>query len=358
MSLNVLHVVSSLEPNAGSLSFCLPGLFRELKSAGIDSRLVALKTSTTSVDVGETVLLPSVDLTAYVNDCDVVHCHGDVEHETERVLSAARSAGKRSVLSPAGGFSADPFQKTGWWGRRRRQSILRRRLRDTTTASAISRCECDELTALGMNGHVPILPYGFDFNDRVSRLGDHAESRSSRLILVLAAIHPIEGLVPLFRALTELGPVFDGWHVALAGPRVGDWQNQIEAAVNRRGYAGRVSVVADPTPAVQDEWLSRADLLVDATLRPHPPTSVQRGIAAGVPLLSSPFSLPPDLDSSVRRCQPTQGDLRSALHEMLVASDADRRNWASLALQHARATWDWCVIAPRFVELYSRLVSV
>lgn len=169
---------------------------------------------------------------------------------------------------------------------------------------------------------------------------------------MLGSVHPIEGFVPLLTALSELGPVADGWNVIMAGPQPGSWKNQVEAAARRKGAAERVIFARAATPSDQRAFLSRASLLAVPSLLVRCPVSIMQALAAGVSVLASTCAAPARTDDLIRVCGPTRQALRTALSELLAMTDEERQDRARNAREAARERFDWSVVVGDYVRLY------
>ena len=173
--------------------------------------------------------------------------------------------------------------------------------------------------------------------------------------MLLGPIHPIEGLVRLVKALAEIGTDADGWSGVVAGPEPGDWRKMLEAAIRRKGGAGRVLFTSAPNVETQRAWLARASVLATPSLHFRCPVSIMQAAAVGVPVIASDFAAPDGMNDAIHTCPPTRENLRDALRFILRLSDEERATMAQKACDVCRSMFDWSVLAERYAQLYQDL---
>ncbi|MCK4657931.1 MAG: glycosyltransferase [Phycisphaerae bacterium] len=359
MSMCVLHVVESLEPEAGSIAIALAGLFAVLEKHGIKSQAVTLDSSGEGVcDVDHTTFAPRM-AAQLVGEADVVHVHGWGTELARSAARAAQKAGKPYVISPLGALAHGRYNKKGWRGKLRGLLSENKLLRQAVAITALNTLEQQTLQADGINACVCVLPYGLSFGDYEVKADDVGlpAGLPGRCLLILGPIHPIEGLVPLMTAFAELGKDAEGWNLVLAGREVGDWRKMLEAAVRRKGGAGRVLFTTAPDVATQRAWLGRASALAAPSLHIRCPVSVMQAVAAGVPVLATEPTAPDGLDGVIQACTPSRAGLGEALRFICRLDEHERATSAQKAREAGRLRFDWSVLAERYVQLYEGSVG-
>ena len=327
------------------MAVALCGLFDALKERGIEAEAV-------------TSFEPSV-AGRLVHDAAVVHLHGWGTNLARHMARAARKAGTPYVISPLGSLSAGPYRRKGWRDRLRGFLHENRLVRGAAAVTALNAPERQALQAADLNARVQVLPYGLSIGDYESTEGtadDLPAAPKGRCLLLLGPIHPAEGLVPLLRAVAELGTDADGWGLVFAGRETGDWRKMLEAAVRRKGAADRVLFTAAPDVRTQRAWLARASALAAPSLHFRCPVSIIQAAAAGVPAIASQRAAPDGLDGAIRTYAPNREALREALRAVFRTSDEDRASLAREAHDVGRAMLDWPVLVDRYVQLYQSLV--
>lgn len=344
--MHILHVIESVEPEAGSVAVSLRGLVQALAERGIESE------SVTRVEAAAADPL--------VHQASVVHLHGWGTGLARRMARVARQTGKPYVVSPLGSLTAEPYHKRGWRDKLRGLLGSNSLIRGAAAVTALNAAEQQALRANRLNVNARVLPYGLDTSafEATDRTNDALpEVPAGRCLLILGPIHPAEGLVPLMTAFAEIGPAADGWNIVLAGPEVGDWRRQLEAAVRRKGAAERVLFAPAPDVATQRAWLARASVLAAPSLHYRCPVSIMQALAAGVPVVASGAIVPDGLNDVLQACAPTREALREALRFVFGLSDEERSSAAQRARAAVRARLDWSVLVDRYVQLYQELTN-
>ncbi len=363
MALRVLHVVESLGPEAGSPAVSLSGLPDALRASGVDSETV-------TCDDNGADAFDQAGARRLVEQADLVHLHGWGHRLQRTVAGAAHRAGKPYVLSPLGALCNGIHNKKRWRDRLRTLLMEKRLVQRAAAVTALNEPEEFELRAGRVHPNIVPLPYGIDVTEYEgggqSTCGspavqstpepETAVSQEGRCLLVLGPLHPVEGFIPLLKALSELGPEFDGWNVVLAGPQIGDYRKMLEAAVRRKGGEGRVLFAPASDPQAQRSWLVRASILVTPSLQIRFPVSIMQAVAVGVPVLATSCVAPAGLEDVIRVCAPTRGDLKLGLRSLLGLSDEDRAALTRRAREVGRGVFDWSVLAGRYAELYRSLI--
>jgi poly(glycerol-phosphate) alpha-glucosyltransferase len=340
MSLVILHVLESLNPDAGSVAVCLRGLHEALASRGLQSQSLA----------------PHADVTRALDDVDIVHIHGWDYEPAHRIAAYALKAGKPYVISPHGSLTFGQHNKPTLKDRVLFALGGRRLVRRAACVTAInSQEECD-LQARRIHPRICVLPYGLSFDEYAGTLtGNGVPATGNRCLLLLGPIHPRGGCVALLKAIAEIGPDANGWNVVLAGKDNGQWRKMLESAVRRKKGDDRVTFAEASTVAQQHALLANASLLVSPGLHIGLPVSIMQAVASGVPAIASTCTAPPGLDGAIQVCEPRRVELREALGSVLRLSDESRRAMGEKTRAEGRAVFDWSVLADQYVQLYKNI---
>lgn len=352
--MKILHAVRSLKPEAGSIAIGLRGLLKSLGTADVASTVVTCDSVGERCEHAEVACVASADLSKLVERAEVLHLHGLDRDLTRRLTSPAKRLGVPYVVSPLGACSPNPYEKPGWRDRLTRAILDKNILHGARAITVLNDAEGDELRRLGLNGRIHVLPYGVDFSEYDTPPDSTAVTTSDdpRTLLVLGHIHPDRGLVPLMRAIAELGHDFRGWQLVIAGSDGDGWLSQFRAAVERKGASDRVAFVLDPDCATQRLLLSRASLVAAPALRVSCPISVEQALASGVRVIASGLVLSPGAEKSVRVCDPTREALRETLRELIRSVNADGAKLSAEARESAREMFDWTFLRDRYIRLY------
>lgn len=358
MGLHVLHAVSSLEPEAGSVAISLRGLFCPLRAADVTSTVVTLDVNKPACEHVDVRRFDPHTVGNVVEQADVVHFHGFERKLVRSLAPAAHRLGKPYVISPLGALSPNAYEKIRWSERVNRWMRDRKVYRNASTITVLNEKEATDLRRDNLNGRVLVLPYGIDFAEHlvpIEPVTDHDGIADKRCLLMLGPIHPVEGIVLLLRVIAELGHDFRGWHVILAGPERDAWRAPLEAAIQRKGFSDRITFLINPNLVAQRACMARSSLLLAPSLCIRLPCSVQQAVAAGVPVLASDHGLPSGIEGAVRVCTPNQEILRESLRKLISLSDEERAAIASKARRLGERIFSWEALAPKYVQLYSQV---
>ncbi len=343
MAVRIVHVVADDRRSGVSRCVLVRGLARALAQRGHASAVVHAARPPACESFGLEV--PPEPPWRVIEAADVVHLHG-WSAALRPWARAARAAGRRLVISPAGDLSPRRFDRPSLVERLRRWLADRGLLRPATLL-AQNPVEAADLGRLG--AAVEVLGYGIEFETPADA---PAADEGRPLLLVLGPVHPGWGLVPLLKALAELGPQAGHWRLVLAGPPVGAWKRMIEAALHRKQAADRVRF-EDPDEAGTAGLLRQAALLVAPAVEVVPPTPVLLGLSAGVCVLASRAITPAGVESCVRSCEPRRSALRRELEALLAQPVAVLRSRGLAMRQQAEARCAWPQLAERYERLYA-----
>lgn len=337
MSLVILHVLESMNSDAGSVVVCLGGLHGALASRGIQSKTVA----------------PPADMTRVLDGVDIVHIHGWGYESAHRVAAHAVRVGKPYVVSPHGSLTFGSYNKPTWTNRLRYVLRCRRLIRGAACVAAINAQEGDDLESRRIHPRVCVLPYGLSFDEYAgASTADGVPADGKGCLLMLGPLHPRGGCVALLKAIAEIGPDANGWNVVLGGKDDGTWRKMLESAVRRKKGDDRVTFAEATTVAEQRTLLARASLVASPGLHIGLPVSIMQAVASGVPAIASSCTAPPGLDGAIQVCEPRREELREALRSVLRLPDESRRAMGKKARTLGRAVFDWSVLADQYVQLY------
>jgi len=333
-----------------------------------------------------------------VEQAKIVHIHGWGYRLARTAAGTARRVGRPYVISPHGSLSDQAYNRKSFRDRLRASLRESRLVKKAAAVTALNEPEEYELRTRCVNPNIVRLPYGVNVAEyeteelssgevQSARTSAQAEACGSadkargsadmscgsadkargsanracgsvdeRFLLMLGPVHPVEGFVPLLKALSELGPESDEWNVVMAGREIGEWRKMLEAAVRRKGGDGRVRFASASDAATQRSWLARASVLAAPSLQVRFPVSIIQAMAAGVPVLATSCVIPTGAEDVIRICAPVRGDLKAGLRALFGMSDEDRAAMVQHARSVARSQFDWSVLVDRYVRLYNKLI--
>lgn len=361
MTQRIVHVVESLEPEAGAVAISLAGLFNALSKNGVSSSAITADGSCGSVRWAREERRNHAEARRMIAEADAVHLHGWGNDLARSAGDSARRAGTPVVISPLGGLTEGPYRRLPWSARLRHLFSDKALIRYAGVVTALNSVELSTLEAGKVHARVVLLPYGIDTREYENaggmgrEEGEAAEAHDEKCLLVLGPIHPGEGLVPLLRAFGEIMSEAPGWRIVIAGEDKGKWRRMLEAAIRRKGASDKVSMADAPDPAAQRSWLQRADLLASPALHIRCPVSIMQAMAAGVNVIASEWVAPAGLDGTITTCGVGRKQLGMALRSAIALPDEERAAAAARARKLAQSLFDWSVLVGKYLQLYRSL---
>jgi len=343
MSQQILHIVQTQDLEAGLAAVCLPGLFAAFERHNLHSGLATDRNA----------------LLAQLGSAALVHIHGWKYELARWAADAAHRAGRPYLIAPHGTLTVGPYYRLGWRDRLRGLWQDRNRVRRAASIAAWNLFEERSLRQARAHRDIRLLPYGLNPADYVpadNTRRNAGVSPGRRLLLSLGPLDPVYGCVVLLKAFAELGPIGDGWNIALVGADPANWRRTLEAAVQRKGGQDRVQFATAQDLGEQRAWLARTSLVAAPALHVRPGVSIMQAVAAGVPVVATTVAVPPGLEDAVRLSGPSRQEFREALGSVLTASDAERSALAGRARAAVRAKLDWSVLADTWLRTYKELM--
>jgi len=378
---NVLHVVSNLDPASGGPAEALRGLATAQAEAGLSVRV--LSTWTRGADLGFADQLRAAGVSvqlfgpcyrpfdwrpglgraveAAVRSADVVHIHALWESVQHKAASAAHRWGRPYIFRPCG--MLDPWSLSQ--GRWKKRAYLWLRLRtDLNRAAALhftTAIERDLVAPLGLTAPATVEPNGIhpdEFRDlppRAEFRAVHSIPADARLLLFLGRVHPKKGLGLFPPALAAL----PGVHLVVAGPDHDGCGNQVRRQAEELGVADRVRFVGMLRGQEKLAAFAAADLFVLPSHQENFGNAVVEALAVGLPVvISDQVNLWPDVrDAGVGGVVPLRVDaLTDELRRWLTAPEL-RAEAGRKAISWVRERYDWAAIARRWVGHYTQFAS-
>jgi len=344
--LRVHHVVDSAYTGAGSATVCVNGLIAELATRGIGSTLHHAYD-----DPHE----QTIDAT---READLVHLHGCTYEALMGAARIAKRLGRPCVISPAGQLGAAAIRRRPWGVRWGCKFYERRLIRGAAALLAQNQTEATALKER-YGRDVAILPYGIDAwspeTERGSSEARIPDDLGGNCALMLSLIDPSTGCAAILKAVAQIGPDANGWHVVIAGGDRGGHKKMLEAAIRRKGGGDRVLLTSADDQAAQRALLDRADVLLAPALEPASMVSVLLAASRGVAILGTGSVVPDDLADSVVLCGASRAEIREGLGRIFTMTGEERSKLAAQAKRVFEERLCWRNLADRYVTLYNTI---
>ncbi len=361
ITMNVMHVVESLDPAAGGPARSVPSLGEAIHKTGTNVQLYVNNKEGDAGQGRETKstflpIMPIRELGRTVQrssesqaDNLLIHNHGIWLPLNHYACITAKRFSIPLIISPRG--MLEPWARSY----RSLKKILawylyqRRDLRTAAVLHATSEQEAVNLQALGFHLPVAVIANGVDIP---IPLEPHRESRGKKTVLFLSRVHPIKGIVNLVRAWAEIRP--DDWQVVIAGPDEAGHRAEVEQELERQGLTDTFVFIGSVSD--QDKWqlYNSADLFVLPSHSENFGIVIAEALAAGVPVITTRATPWEELEAHNCGWWIDIGvePLATALKEAITLSAEERRAMGRRGSQLVEQNYSWDTIGKEMVAVY------
>lgn len=378
--MQVLHVISGLDPTLGGPVSALKGLGSALLQVGVDLEVMAcwrhgdnwrvaehLRSQGATVTAigpvcGPTEWHPSLKRTVQkrVAEADVVHIHGLWEEIQHQAARACRRLNKPYIFRPCG--MLDPWSL--------RQKALKKRLymalrlrRDLEHASALHFTAEQERALtdpLRLSPPAIVEPNGIDLSEFGQSIDPtplwrrYPALRDQSVVLFLGRLHAKKGLDLLIPAFAQLPA---DTVLVLAGPVDDDFRAYLDKLIQQVNIGDRVVFTGMLEGAERLMAFASADLFVLPSYQENFGIAVVEALAYGVPvIISDQVNIYQEITEAgvgavTDKCP-------EALAQTLAVwlNDDDRRTQAAARAQpFVEHRYDWQTIAKHWRDHYQKL---
>lgn len=382
-NMNVLHVLSEIDPVGGGPVTALAGLAPAQRRAGVRVRVLATYKAGADLCIAERLQQDGVEVTsigptagrlqrhpdllgameAAVQSSDVIHIHG-VWQEAQHL--AARTASryiKPYIIRPCGMLDPWCLRQNKWVKRIYMAWRLRRNLNEASAIHFTSETERELVAHLHPHSPAIVEPNGVDlaeFRDlpprgvlrrRFPSIGDR------KLVLFLSRLHHKKGLDLLIPAFAQTAE--DQAALVIAGPDNDGYGVELEHIVRKHGIESRVFFTGMLRGVDRIEALVDADIFTLPSYQENFGIAVVEALAAGVPvIISDQVNIWQEIEAAgVGGVVPTDVDMLARELKRWLEDGRLRQSAAGRARGFVQQRYDWAEISRRWLEHYSGLMG-
>jgi glycosyltransferase involved in cell wall biosynthesis len=380
--MNVLHILSGLDPRAGGPANALVGLATAQANAGMDVAILSTWKEGWDESLANRIRedhrialtlvgpisgwrkthphVPRVAMQA-VASADLVHIHALWESIQLAASRAARQLRKPVIFRPCGMLDPWSMDQGGWKKRAYLNLVLRRELNNARLIHYTTQSEADLAAQWKLKAPPIVVPNGLnlpEFNELPARgafRAHHDIAPGAPIVLFMSRVHPKKGLDLLIPAFAKVAAQSPDALLVIAGPPYLDTQLQMERLAEQCGVADRVRFVGMLTGMDRVQALVDSDLFVLPSRQENFGIVVAEAMAAARPVIvSDQVNLHGDVSAAgAGEVVPLEiGALANSLARWLP-DEAARQEAGTRARAHALATWDWNVIARKWAGIYA-----
>ena len=378
--MNVLHVISNIDPRAGGTASAMSGLAVAQARAGMKVRVISTWKGVRPDSAEELLRNAAIDVRLVgpartplqlhpalssgvrgaVFDADVIHIHAMWEQIQVSAAMSAQSLGRPYVIAPHGMLDPWSLSQSRWRKKIMLALRARRMLNSATAIHYTTEAEQEGVRPLQLRTPAIIEPNGLDASEFVGlehipqRLSERYGVNATKTIVFLGRLHHKKGIDLTIRALARMtrreialviaGPDDDGEQANLQ--RLADSLN-----LKNIRFLGMVS------GREKLELLADADLFVLSSHQENFGIGVIESLAAGTPVvISDRVNLCDAVKAAgvgaVTSLEPN--DIAAALSRWLELCEPELR---ARAQRFAREQFDWGRIARRWGDHYQSMIS-
>ena len=383
--MKILHVVSSLNQNAGGISEVVPRICEEMAALGEDVRIVTCRSKSYS-EATTQALAHGVKITfAELNQCrfglafswdfkrqieravaeaDIVHVNGIWQAPSWIAMRKARKLGIPFVVQPHGFLEPERLKFSSFKKRLSAAFFERPGLRRCAAAIATSESEAQSIRAFGFSGKIGVVPIGIDVSPFEHAVRDESLLKrlgadpAKKTLLYFSRITPIKGLDMLGEAWASLSDLHGEWQLLIAGP---DDRSYTEGL--RRLYRKLVSdesyVFCGPVYGADKYTLFRSvDAFVLPTRSENFGIVVPEAMAAGLPTVctkGAPWELIERYGAGAW-VDIAPSAIAAGLRTVLSAGKDELSKMSSAARRLVAENFQWPAIARKQIEIYKECI--
>lgn len=303
-------------------------------------------------------------LTTLVKQNTLIHIHG--------IWMAPQYQAAKFAIRHNIPFVITPHNMLGGWlwkSNRLRQLkkslywhlILRNTFTRASAIHALTVVERDAISPFFPESEISIIPNGISVNVEAMREGAQLLPQvEGKYLLFLGRLHPVKGLVVLFKALSQIP---ESLRITLIVAGVGhssEYENYLKKLVNELELSSCVRFVGLVSGAVKWSYLKHAWALCAPSYSEGMSMVALEGMASGTPLLTTHASGFADLEQNgagLLSGYDVQGVV-GVLQQALSWSEAERMQRGKSALDYVRGKYSWDRVSTLYGQMYSQVLGV
>lgn len=361
--MRVLLSASSFHPYFGGPARSVPQLAVALAELGAEIELWAPDGSALTsplVPQLDGVKCSGGDLSDAISSArglDLIHDNGIWQRHHVAIASIARENNIPRIVSTRGmlepwALNHKPLKKRFAW-----RVYQKRNLQSAALLHATAPSEADQLTRLGLNTPVVIIPNGVEIPSIDHVFSTKLEITTPKTCLFLSRLHPKKGLPLLLQAWALIRP--EGWVLHIAGPDEAGHELELRSIVRSLKLDRDVVFVGELEGENKSRALANADLFVLPTHSENFGIVVAEALAHGCPVITTkgaPWEMIVREKCGWWTTIDVDG-IADALREATALTRSQRQKMGSKGREVVLRDFDWRSIARQFFAAYKKTLT-
>lgn len=285
--MQILTVISSLDPATGGPARSVPHLCKEINVAGQRINVFLDKGNENYKD-SNLRTRPISQLVSVVQEAKekkidtIIHNHGVWLPINHTAASTARRHKIPYIVSPRGMLEPWALNFNKW---KKKIAWLLYQYKDLQTAKVLHATateEANNLRSMGLDTPIAVIPNGVHIPKQSTLRPIRKKTKN---ILFLSRIHPKKGLLNLVQAWAKITPA--GWKVTIVGPNESEHQQVVEKEIKHLGLGNYFSFLGPVSDSEKWQLYNDADLFVLPTFSENFGIVIAEALASGTPVITT-----------------------------------------------------------------------
>jgi glycosyltransferase involved in cell wall biosynthesis len=287
--MRVLHIIASLDKNAGGPSRSVPQTCLFLSKQHIHIHLVTAPSDHPveiptnkhfQVSFRSLIHLIKFGLQLNKKQIDIIHLQHIWNPYIHIMALMARLKGIPYIITPRGMLEPWIMQRHSW---KKKIALLLYQHRDLKKASFIHvTCEAEKETVrqLGYTNQVAVIPNGID----LTKLPPPKNNYGSKKIVFLSRLHPKKGIEILLEAWHKIKE--EKWQLEIAGDGDPKYIASLKQLIQTKNIAN-VTILEPQYGQAKWDFIKQADLFILPTYSENFGIVIAEALAVGVPVITT-----------------------------------------------------------------------
>lgn len=376
-AMKILTFITSLSPEAGGPSRCVPLLACGLAEAGVEVTLLtqrthemnthALEESTVHLRVLEQGFNEKeVEQLLVQERYDLIQGQGIWSPSYHRLRKLASKHRIPYITTPHGMLEPWSLAQKSW---KKRLALWLYQMEDLRRSACIfttAELEARHVRALGVNVPISVIPNGIDFGGYPCRTSDTPVKKQ---VLFLSRIHKKKGIELLLAAWQKIIADFPTWQLRIVGNGEPGYIKSLQGQITAMRLAESTQILPPAFGEEKVKLYNESALFVLPSYSENFGMVVAEALASGVPVITTtdtPWTLLNGRVSSMGASSPAQlgwcvdlsvENLTLALREALSMNSADLFAMGQAGSRFVATHFDYRAVAARVKELYEWILS-